>query len=257
VIDEWDLTATNLQRIRERRYEVAVLPTSAIEAHNRHLPEGTDFRHAAYVARRCCAAAWAQCPRVVCLPGIPYGVDCNLMAFPLSLHVSQATLDAMIRDLTTSLRHHGIRKLVIVNGHGGNEFTPLVRQLQADLDVHLFVCNWWTVGRDRYSEFFAAADDHAGELETSVMLALAPELVERAQAGPGTARPFRFEALQRGWVRTSRQFDRLNDHCAVGDPARASAEKGQRYLDLVCERITAFLVELAEAEIDAAFPHVP
>lgn len=257
MIEEWDLTATNLQRIRERHYEVAVLPTSAIEAHNRHLPEGTDFLHAAHVARRCCKAAWERSPKVLCLPGIPYGVDCNLMAFPMSLHVAQATLDAMIRDLAVALRHHGIHKLVIVNGHGGNEFTPLVRQLQADLDVHMFVCNWWTVGKDRYGEFFAAADDHAGELETSVMLALTPELVELAAAGPGTARPFRFEALQKGWVRTSRQFDRLNDHCAVGDPAQATADKGRRYLDLVCARITDFLVELAETPIDAVFPHMP
>jgi creatinine amidohydrolase len=76
-------------------------------------------------------------------------------------------------------------------------------------------------------------------------------------AGPGKVRPFRFEALRQGWVQTSRQFDRLNDHCGVGDPSRASAEKGRRYLDLVCERITGFLVELARAELDDQFPHLP
>jgi creatinine amidohydrolase len=257
MIDEWDLTATNLYRIKQRKYEVAVLPTAAIEAHNRHLPEGMDFRQANYVARRCCAAAWEQCPAVICLPAIPYGVDCNLMAFPLSLHVSQATLDAMIRDIIAALNHYGIRKLVIINSHGGNDFTPLVRQVQSDLDTHVFVCNWWQVGSDHYAEIFANADDHAGELESSVALALFPELVEPDVAGSGAARPFRFEALQKGWVRTSRQFDRLNDHCAVGDPSHASAEKGRRYLDLVCERVTAFLVELAGTEIDEHFPHAP
>jgi len=257
MIDEWDLTATNLQRISSRRYEVAVMPTAAIEAHNRHLPEGLDFRHATYVARRCCAAAWEQTPSVICLPGIPFGVDCNLMAFPLSLHVAQATLDAMLRDIAVSLRHHGIRKFVLINGHGGNDFTPFVRQMQCDFDTHVFVCNWWQVGSDRYHDFFECRDDHAGEMETSVALALCPELVEMQQAASGAARPFRFEALQKGWVRTSRQFDRLNDHCAVGDPTRATADKGRRYLDLVCERVTRFLVELAGAEIDAHFPHVP
>jgi len=257
MIDEWDLTATNLYRITQRQYEVAVLPTAAIEAHNRHLPEGMDFRQATYVARRCCAAAWEACPSILCLPAIPYGVDCNLMAFPMSIHVAQATLDAMIRDIAVALRHHGIRKLVLLNSHGGNDFTPLVRQLQSDLDVHVFICNWWQVGHDRYAEFFANADDHAGEVETSVALALFPELVEPGVAGSGAARPFRFEALQKGWVRTSRQFDRLNDHCAVGDPSHASAEKGRRYLDLVCERITAFLVDLARSPIDKEFPHQP
>jgi creatinine amidohydrolase len=257
MIPEWDLTATNLHRLSQRRYEVAVLPIGATEAHNRHLPEGQDVRHATYVARRCCEAAWTACHAVICLPTIPYGVDCNLLAFPLTIHVSQATLDALIRDIAASLHHHGLRKLVLLNGHGGNDFTPLVRQLQSDLPLHVFVCDWWKVAHDRYREIFATPDDHAGEFETSVALALFPELVEPDVAGDGRARPFRFEALRRGWLRTSRNFAQLNDHCAVGDPRAASAEKGRLYLDLVCERITAFLIELARTPIDDQFPHIP
>jgi creatinine amidohydrolase len=256
MIDEWDLTATNLRRLSERRYEVAVLPVGAVEAHNRHLPEGQDLRHTTHVARRCCEAAWKECPSVICLPTIPYGVDCNLLAFPLSIHVAQATLDAMVRDIVGSLRRHGLRKIVILNGHGGNEFMPLIRQIQNDLDVHVFLCNWWQVGQDRYRDIFDAPDDHAGEMETSVALALFPELVELDAAGDGQPRPFRFAALEAGWVRTSREFGRLNDHCGVGNPRCASAEKGHRYLDLVCSRITTFLVELARAPIDEHFPHL-
>jgi len=255
MIDDWDLTATNLNRIRGHRYEVAVLPTAAIEAHNLHLPEGQDFRHATWVARRCCAAAWERCRSVICLPGIPYGVDCNLLAFPLTVHVSQATLDAMVRDVILSMRRHGIRKFVILNGHGGNEFRALIRQVQCDTDVHVFLCNWWTVGADRYAEIFQRPDDHAGEMETSVALALYPELVEPASADPARTPPVRFEALERGWVRTSRDFARLNAVAANSDPAGATAEKGRRYLDLVCGRITDFLVELAGSPIDAAFPY--
>lgn len=257
MIEEWDLTATNLHRISQRRYEVAVLPTAAIEAHNRHLPEGQDLRHATYVARTACAAAWPKCESVICLPAIPYGVDCNQLAFPLCIHVSQATLDAMVADIIRSLRHHGIRKIVILNGHGGNEFKPLIRQIQSDLDVHVFLCNWWLVGRDCYGEIFDRPDDHAGQLETSVALALYPELVEVENAGDGRVRPYRFEALREGWVQTSRDFARLNDHCGVGDPAGADADKGRRYLELCCDRIASFLLELARTPIDAAFPHVP
>jgi creatinine amidohydrolase len=257
MIQDWDLTTTNLHRIVQRRYEVAVLPIGAIEAHNRHLPEGQDWLHTSHIARRCCRSAWEQCQSVVCLPTLPFGVDCNLMAFPLSIHVSQATLDATVRDIVTSLERHGIRKTVILNGHGGNDFVPLIRQLQCDLSVHVFLCNWWTVGNDRYHEIFDAPDDHAGEMETSVALALCPELVEQELAGDGQPRPFRFEALRQGWVRACRDFGRLNDHCGVGDPSRASAEKGRRYLDLVCERITTFLVELAHTPIDEHFPHAP
>ncbi len=86
-------------------------------------------------------------------------------------------------------------------------------------------------------------------------MALYPELVEPDIAGDGKVRPFGFEALQKDWVKTSRDFTRLNDHCAVGNPAGASAEKGRKYIDLVCERISRFLIELANSPIDEYFPH--
>ena len=255
MIHEWDLTETNLGRLSRRRYEVAVLPTAAVEPHNLHLPEGQDWRHATWVARESCRRAWEKCGSVICLPAIPYGVDCNLMDFPLAIHVSQVALDAMVREILLSLRHHGIRKAVILNGHGGNDFTPLVRQMQCDSDIHVFVCNWWNVGKDRYAEIFEKPDDHAGEFETSVALELYPDLVELDRARAAVPRPFRFEALEKGWVTTSRRFSRLNSFCGAGDPSGASAEKGRKYLELVCERISAFLVELAQSPLDDLFPH--
>jgi creatinine amidohydrolase len=257
VIDEWDLTATNMHRILQRSYEVAVLPMAAIEPHNRHLPQGQDYLHTTHIARRCCELAWEKCQSVICLPGLPYGVDCNLMDFPLAIHVSQATLDAMVREIIVSLKKHGIGKILILNGHGGNEFVGLIRQIQCDLQVHVFLCDWWKVGLDRYGEIFETMDDHAGEFETSVAMALYPHLVEPGVAGDGKTRPFRFEALEKGWVRTSRNFSKLNDHCASGDPRRAAAEKGEKYLEIVCERISTFLVELAQAPKDDKFPHQP
>jgi creatinine amidohydrolase len=256
-INEWELATTNLHRIGKRRYEVAVLPTGAIEAHNRHLPEGQDWLHTMYVARACCERAWKACESVICLPALPYGVDCNQMALPLTIHVSQATLDAMVREIIVSLRHHGIRKVMILNGHGGNEFKPLIRQIQCDMDVHVFLCNWWLAGRDKFDEIFTKPDDHGGQLETSVAMALFPELVEPDVAGDGEARPFRFEALRRGYVSTSRDFAKLNDHAACGDPSESTAERGRQYLDLVIERISEFLVQLAREPIDASFPQTP
>lgn len=254
MINEWDLTSTNLFRLAKRRYEVAVLPAGAIEAHNRHLPEGQDFLHTTHVARRSCELAWPRCESVICLPTLPYGVDCNQLAFPMAIHVSQETLDRMVREIIVSLKAHGVRKIVIVNGHGGNDFVPLVRQAQCDLDVHIFACNWWTVGADRWNDFFDRPDDHAGQFETSVAMHLYPDLVEPGVAGDGKARPFRFEALNKGWVRTSRDFARLNDHCGSGDPSGANADRGKRYVELVCQRVSDFLVDLAKSPIDKNFP---
>lgn len=256
-INDWDLTSTNLHRLRQHKYEVAVIPVGAIEAHNRHLPQGQDFMHTTYIARNCCEAAWEKCRSVICLPTLPYGVDCNLMAYPLTIHVSQITLDAMVREIIVSLRRHEIRKVVIINGHGGNDFKPLIRQIQSDMDVHVFLCNWWQAGDDRYDRIFTNPDDHAGQMETSIAMALYPQLVEPDVAGDGKTRPFAFEALRKGWVTGSRDFAKLNDHCAAGDPSGASAERGREYLDLVIERISGFLAELATTGIDENFPHKP
>ena len=257
MIAEWDLTATNLGKISQRRYRVAVIPTAAIEAHNRHLPQGQDFRHTTYVAQETCRRAWQACQAVVCLPTVPYGVDCNLLDFPLTINVSQSTLDALLGDIVKSLRRHQIQKIVLINGHGGNDFTPFVREIQCSLDVFVFACNWWTVGSDVYSEILEQSDDHAGEMETSVALALYPQLVQMDSASSGAVRGSRFEAVEKGWVKTSRRFARLNDHCAAGNPAAASAQKGREYLELVCTRISRFLVDLAEAPVDEHFPQLP
>lgn len=253
--DPWDLAWTNLHTLRQHKYELAVLVAAATEPHNLHLPAGQDVHVAEIIARRCCKAAWEKAPNVLLLPSLPFGVECNLNAYPMAIHVSQATLDQMLREIIVSVRGHGVRKFLIVNGHGGNDFAPLVRQIQCDHDVHVFTANWWEIGQDRYREFFQAKDDHAGEMETSIALACYPEAVDLKVAGDGQARPFRFEALEKRWVRTSRAFARLNDHCGVGDPRAANADNGRRYLDLCCERLTQFMVEVAAAEIDAKFPH--
>jgi len=256
MINEWDLTQTNQARLKQQMPNVAVLGASAIEAHNYHLPEGQDFLHTEAIVKHVTQIAWEKTRSVICLPTLPYGVDCNLMEFPLTIHVKQTTLDLMLTEIVASLVHHGIRKIVLINGHGGNDFTPLVRQIQADLDVFMFCCNFYEVGQDKHNEIFDTADDHAGELETSVALALFSELVELKQADSGASRPFQFEALEQGWIKTSRKFSSLNDHCGNADPSLSTAEKGQQYLDLIYHRISNFLIELAEADVNDHFPHL-
>jgi len=257
MIEPWNLETTNLSRTQQTRYETAVLPTCAIEPHNLHLPYGQDMIHTAWIARECCRRAHEAVDEIVLLPPIPYGVDCNLMDYPMTMHVRQSTLDLMVTDLIESLAHHDVHKIVILNGHGGNDFTPLARQLQCDLDVFIFVCDWWKVGIDKYDEIFTNPDDHAGELETSVMMHLHPELVEMERAASGYSRPSRFDAVRRGWVKNSRDFGKTNDHCAAGNPAEAAPEKGKAYLDVVCDRITEFLIDLTRSPLDADFPLVP
>ncbi len=122
MIQEWNLATTNLHRISKRKYEVAVIPIGATEPHNFHLPQGQDVLHTTHIAHECCRRAWEKAPSVLCLPTLPFGVDCNLMDFPMAIHVSQDTLNTIVSEIIESLYHHGIRKVVILNGHGGKRF---------------------------------------------------------------------------------------------------------------------------------------
>jgi creatinine amidohydrolase len=235
-------------------FEVAVIPFGATEPHNLHLPYGTDTFQVDRIADMACALAAEQGARVLRLPAIPYGTETNQMAFPLAMNLNPTTLAAVVTDLVRSLETHGIRKCVIVNGHGGNDFKWLLRQLYGTTSVHLFLCNWYKVAADVYPRIFEDAGDHAGEMETSMALAHFPALVKPEVADDGAMAPSRFEAVRRGWVEITRAWHLLTTNSGAGNPHPASAEKGHAVTDEVVRRMAAFLVELAGSPVDERFP---
>ena len=123
----WKLAETNYAWVKEHSYEVAVLPLGATEPHNLHLPYGTDTLEADIVGERICEAAHERGAKVVLLPTIPYGTETNQMAFPLAMNINPSTLGRVVGDLVDSLVHHGIRKIVLLNSHGGNDLKPVLR----------------------------------------------------------------------------------------------------------------------------------
>jgi len=255
----WRLAELNYAQVKERRYEVAVLPLGAIEPHNLHLPYGTDLYEAQTVGDKICEAAHAQGASVLLLPALPYGTETNQMAFPLAMNVNPSTLFAMIGDLVDSLVRHGLTKIVLLNSHGGNDFKPLLRELYGKSAARLFLCNWYRVFADVEREIFADPGDHAGEMETAFMLAYYPELVARTPTGElaadeGRMAATRFEAVNRGWVSITRPWHLLTTESGAGNPHPATAEKGRRMMELVVARLGSFLVELSAARVDERFP---
>jgi creatinine amidohydrolase len=252
----WLLEELNFAHVRSqvRLCEVAVLPMGATEPHNYHLPYGNDFLTTRLVGERICRTAHERGGKVLLLPTVPFGVDSNLLKFPLTIHVSLKALEAVLWDVIRSLECHGVHKLVLLNGHGGNEFKPLLREWFGRTKVFVTVVDWWKVGSDKYAEIFSKPDDHAGEMETSIALALYPELVELDKASDGSKREARFEAMRRGWAAITRPWHLLTESSGVGDPRAATREKGEKYLALVTERLAQFLVELSAAEMDDLFP---
>ena len=191
------LAETTWKTVREMAYDVAVLPWGATEAHNYHLPYGTDNVECDYIAAEAARRAWEAGARVVVLPIVPFGVQTGQLDIRFCLNLNPSTQAAMLGDLARSLEGQGVRKLVILNGHGGNDFRATIRELQPRLKIFLCVANWYQVVNA--ADYFDDLGDHAGELETSIMLHIAPALVRPlSEAGEGKARRFRIAALREG-----------------------------------------------------------
>lgn len=243
------LTEQTLPGVRAAKYDIAVLPWGATEAHNLHLPYGTDNDESTAVAARAAERAWTRGTRAAVLPCVPFGVNTTQLDIPFTLNMNPRTQLALLGDLVRALDGQGVSRLVILNGHGGNDFKWMIRELQPQTRLFLCTLNWWQVVDGR--AFFADLGDHAGELETSVMQALAPGLVRPlAEAGDGYAKAWRIAAFREGWAWAPRQWTKVTDDTGIGNPAAATRDKGERFLEAVTERIAQFFAELAAADLD-------
>lgn len=243
--------------IRGVAWQAAVLPFGATEPHNLHMPYGTDTLQVEELARRACARARERGGNVLQLPALPFGVNTNHLKIPgaVACSVTPTTLLAIISDLAEALSLQGVKKLVLLNGHGGNELKPLARQLHHRSDMFLCVCDWFRMATDVYPGLFERPGEHADEVETSLGLAFFPQLMHPELADDGAARPSRFEAINRGWVSITRPWHLVSANTGLGDPRAATAEKGRRLMDVLATRLGDFLADLAVSERDDHFPY--
>ena len=244
------LAETNYKAVKDENYSMAILPWGATEAHNYHLPYATDNIQAELVAIQAAKIAWENKARGVVLPTVPFGVNTGQLDVPLCLNMNPSTQYALLRDLVQVLDLQGIHKLVIVNAHGGNNFKQSIRELSVGFP-NVFVCslNWWQI-TDAHA-YFDQPGDHAGELETAVMMYLTPELVlPIEEAGDGMAKSFKIAGLREGWVSAQRQWTRVTRDTGVGNPKLATREKGEAFFGAVTQKIAAFLEELHLADLN-------
>jgi creatinine amidohydrolase len=221
---------------------IALLPVGATEQHGPHLPTGTDSFAVERIAR---GAAEAAAVPVVVAPTLPFGSSSHHIPFGGTMSVATETYYRLVRDLCTSLIQGGWRRIFILNGHGGNnELVQLAaRDLALEHNVDLAASSYWVTAWD---ELVAAGGEigrlpgHAGAFESSVMLALRPELVREPRphrdeppppAGPSFYPPVRIER-HGAW----QEIDGYSD-----SPDRATAELGQRFLDVAIQSIAAAL----------------
>lgn len=237
----------NYRQLRDYRPNLAVLPWGATEAHNFHLPHGTDVIEAVTIAERAAELAHGRGARPIVLPAIPFGNDAQQLDQVATISLGTAAAQAILADVAYSLQRQGIDRLLVLNAHGGNDFKPLVRDLQARSGMLIAVVNFWQMIPEVVKGTFDEPGDHAGELETSLLLHLRPEWVELEHAGPGGRTPWKIPGLQSPGVWTPRPWSATHPDTGSGDPSRATAEKGRLYFDAVTAAVADVLTALSSA----------
>lgn len=246
------LSETTWKTVDATHYEVAILPWGATEAHNYHLPYATDTILSERVAAAAAQRAWSAGARVLVLPAVPFGVQTTQLEIKGCLNLNPSTQAALLADLVASLEHQRILKLCIVNGHGANDFRQIIRELQPKTKVFLTTVNWYKIIDPR--THFEDLGDHAGELETSVMMHLVPDVVlPLSEAGEGKERRFRLGALREGWAWAPRDWKQITSDTGVGNPKKSSAEKGQNYLELAVQQLSQYFIDLAKVDLEKLY----
>jgi creatinine amidohydrolase len=239
---EWaSLKATELRVLAERD-AVVILPVAAIEQHGPHLPVMVDTLLCAEIAVRAARKAGERQPLVVA-PTVWSGLSEHHMPFGGTFTLDFPTFHAVLRCLCGCLERHGFKRVLLLNGHGGNDFAlkVVVEQLAHELTLTLATATYWHLAVDALAKILERQDNvrHACEAETSMVLALRPELVDSlrfeeartAEERGGPAGAFRW-----------RSFPARTRSGAIGDPTAASAEKGERLLEAAADAVAALIM---------------
>jgi creatinine amidohydrolase len=244
------LAETTWKTISSYKPELVILPWGATEAHNFHLPFGTDNIETERIVDEAAAMATDKGAKVIVLPLIPFGVNTGQKDIRLDINLNPGTQLAIIKDIVEVLNYQKIFKLLIVNGHGGNDFKQIIREL-GGLYPEMFICtcNWFQSVDN--SDFFEKSGGHADEMETSLMQFLAPELVlPLSEAGSGHGKKFRVKALNEKWAWAERKWSSVTADTGIGDPSLANPGKGEKYFKAVVSKLGSLITELAMADKD-------
>ncbi|NER17592.1 creatininase family protein [Spongiivirga citrea] len=244
------LADTNWKHLKDFKYDLAILPWGATEAHNYHLPYSTDVIEGTAVAEESGKIAWEKGAKVVILPTIPFGVNTGQSDIYLDVNLNPSTQFAILKDVITVLDRQGIRKFMILNSHGGNNWKSIVRELGL-LFPKMFLCvGEWVKTVDR-TKYFDDPGDHADEMETSLILHLAPDLVlDKKEWGDGNEKKNKIEAFTQGWAWSERPWSKISEDTGVGNPQASTKAKGERFFNAICEKMGQLFVEIAEADTD-------
>jgi creatinine amidohydrolase len=244
------LSETNWKTLKDKTIDLAILPWGATEAHNYHLPFSTDNIMVEKIASDSAEIAWNNGSRLIVLPAIPFGVNTGQLDIKLNINLNPSTQFAILNDVADVLNRHEIYKFLILNGHGGNDFKQMIRELGARYPkMFICSCNWYQSFAN--SDFFENGGGHADEMETSIVQFLAPELVlPLSEAGNGIGKKFRIKALNENWAWAERKWSEVTVDTGIGNPQKATPEKGEKCLKEVIKKTADLIVALAASDLN-------
>lgn len=244
------LAETNWKEVKREGMEVGVLTWGATEAHNYHLPYATDNYQIEAIAAEAGKKAWESGTKLVVLPNMPFGVNTGQADIEFCMNLNPSTQLAILNDIIQVLDRQGIHKLILLNGHGGNNFKPLLRELGLKYPQMLLVLTNFFDAVNKY-DYFEERGDHADEMETSLMLHLRPDLVlPLEEAGMGEEKRSTISAIREGWAWSERKWSLVTEDTGVGNPKKATKEKGEKFFDAVCEKLAELFNDVARVEIE-------
>jgi len=242
---------------------VCVLPVGTVEQHGPHLPLVTDVLTATEMSR----LAVEKIPdEAILLPSVYYAFNEHHLDFPGTIAVEGPTFVNYVTDIGRSLAHHGFRKILLVNGHGSNVpfLDVAARNITNRTEAICAMVPWWSLipkpllKELRESEY-PGGMAHGCELETSVLLHLRGDLVQFEKASKDinfqVSEYFYWDLEAASPVFFQEWFSRYSKTGTVGDPTKATAEKGRRFVEVVVERMVALIREFRAREIRPRVDH--
>jgi creatinine amidohydrolase len=248
-----------------RAGRVALIPVGSCEQHGPHLPTKTD----SFIAEKLCVEAAKRKPEAsVVMPAVQYGYNEHHLDFPATIHIDHETMIRFVIDIGKSLSHHGFAKIILVNGHGSN-MAPMeiaARRITLESESLCASLDYLAIAPEVFQDL-EGEDAHAGEIETSLMLYLDPERVDMSIA----TRDWGFEKsrfVNYGVVPGGKTFgnaggsvsfmdwwSRMSETGTMGDPTKASKEKGERIFEACSEKLLLFVEEFRQREIRPRVDH--
>jgi creatinine amidohydrolase len=238
-----ELTHRDISAALERT-QVAVLVTGALEAHGDHLPLGTDSILPNYLAK-----AIADRTKALVLPSINYGDSWIFNQFEGTITVDPLSLVAFYTSVMKGVFKHGIKYLVIVNGHGGNvgHLDTAAKDAANKGDRVVVIVNWWRdLAESARAIVLETPEGHAAEDETSEVLYVAGNLVDMDHATKARVRT-KYKVV------SGQYRQELIPKATYGDPRKATKEKGKLIMEQACEEIIELVNKLEKDEI----PYLP